>query len=127
MARRVMALASVILRCYNCNVIGDAKSAQTDWPFGLRKRRMPKMPMLQTVATAFCETPAHVVDMLSPLALTPRQFMALKSQALQFMPALFTIQQRMPRSATTLLIACDAGKYVVKVNNRARVTNATAV
>jgi hypothetical protein len=35
MARRVMALASVILRCYNCNVIGNAKSAQTDWPFGL--------------------------------------------------------------------------------------------
>jgi hypothetical protein len=29
MARRVMALASVILRCYNCNVIGNAKNAQT--------------------------------------------------------------------------------------------------
>ena len=85
------------------------------------------MPMLQTVAAAFCETPTHVVEMLSPLALTPRQFMALKSQALQFLPASFTIQQRMPRSATTLLIACDAGKYVVKVNNRARVKNAAAV
>ena len=127
MARRVLVLASVILRCYNCDAIGDAKSAQPDWQFGPCKRGLPRMPMLQTVATAFCETPTHVVEMLSPLALTPRQFMALKSQALQFLPATFTIQQRMPRSATTLLVACDAGKYVVKVNNRARVKNATAV
>lgn len=85
------------------------------------------MPKLQTVAVAHCETPTQVADMLSPLALTANQFTAAKSQALQFLPALFTIQQRMPKSATTIKIACASGEYVVKVNNRARVTNATAV
>ena len=42
MARRVMALASVILRCYNCNAIGDAKSAQTRLAIWAMQKRTAK-------------------------------------------------------------------------------------
>ena len=47
MARRVAALASVILRCYNCNVIGDAKNAQTGlavWAMRLKDAKNANAP-----------------------------------------------------------------------------------
>jgi hypothetical protein len=42
MPRRDMALASVILRCYSCNAIGDAKSAQTRLAIWAMQKRTAK-------------------------------------------------------------------------------------
>jgi hypothetical protein len=80
------------------------------------------MPKLQTIAAAHCDTPDQVSELLMPLALTQNQFAVIKTQASQFLPGHIALAQRMPKSVVTITITRGEDEYVLKVNNRARVT-----